>query len=49
MEALYQSFVAIPVKSVGLLGLVQMIFIAGVVIFKFVIPAPNKEKNDINK
>jgi hypothetical protein len=50
MEALYQSFMAIPIKSVGLIGLIQMIFIAGVVIFKLVIPAPRKEKIDtINK
>lgn len=49
MEALYQSFMAIPVKSVGLLGLAQMIFIAGAVIFKFVIPVPKKEKIDLKK
>ena len=42
MEALYQSF--IPLKSVGLLGLVQIIFIAGAVIFKLVITVPKKEK-----
>ena len=44
MEALYQSFMAIPLKSVGLLGLVQIIFIAGAVIFKLVITVPKKEK-----
>ena len=48
MEALYQSFMAIPIKSVGLLGLVQMMFIAGAVIFKIAIPTPKKEKIDAN-
>ena len=47
MEALYQSFMAIPIESVGILGLVQMIFIAGAVIFKFVIPVPKKEMVDL--
>ena len=46
MEVLYQSFMAIPIESVGILGLVQMIFIAGAVIFKFTVPAPKKEKID---
>jgi hypothetical protein len=45
MEALYQSFMAIPIKSVGLLGLVQMIFIAGAVIFKLVITVPKKDSH----
>jgi len=45
MEALYQSFMAIPITSVGILGLGQMIFIAGVVIFQLAIPVPKKEKN----
>ncbi len=45
MEALYQSFLAIPIESVGLLGLIQMIFIAGVVTFQLVIPVPKREKN----
>ncbi len=49
MEALYQSFMAIPIESVGLLGLVQMIFIVGAVIFKFMIPVPKKEKVDFYK
>jgi hypothetical protein len=44
MEALYQSFTVIPINSVGILGLVQMIFIAGAVIFKLVITVPKKEK-----
>ena len=49
MEALYQSFRAIPIKSVGILGLLQMICIAGVLIFKFQIVAPKKEKIDPDK
>ena len=49
MEALYQSFMAIPVKSVGILGLVQMIFIVGALIFKLEMSAPKKEKIDLNK
>ena len=44
MEALYQSFMAIPIKSVGILGLVQMVSIVGVLIFKLAIPAPQKQK-----
>jgi hypothetical protein len=49
MEALYQSFMAIPIESVGFLGLVQIIFIAGAVIFQLMIPVPKKEKIDPNK
>ena len=49
MEALYQSFMTIPIEAVGLSGLVQIIFIAGAVIFKSMIPVPKKEKIDLNK
>jgi len=49
MEALYQSFMAIPIDSVGMLGLVQIVFITVVVIFKLVIPAPRKKSILINK
>jgi hypothetical protein len=49
MEALYQSVMAIPVNSVALLGLVQLIIIAGAVIFKFKIPVPQKENIDLKK
>ena len=45
MEALYQSFVAIPIKSVGIFGLLQMIFIAGAFVFKLGMPAPKKNDN----
>ncbi len=46
MEPLYQSFLAIPIDAVGLQGLVQMVFIAGALIFKLVIPAPKRKKID---
>ncbi len=46
MEALYQSFQQIPVDAVGLQGLVQMIIVAGAVIFKFLIPKPKKKDRD---
>ena len=49
MEALYQPFLAVPINSVGILGLIQMIFIAGALIFKLQIMAPKKEKIDPNK
>ena len=49
MEALYQSFMAIPIESVGILGLVQMIFIVGALIFKLEMSAPKKEKIDLNR
>ena len=50
MEALYQSFTAIPIESVGILGFVQMVLITGALIFQLVIPAPHKKKSiDISK
>lgn len=42
MEALYQSFVSIPIELVGHLGLFQMILIAGVVIFRLCLTKPEK-------
>lgn len=44
MEPLYQSFLAIPIDAVGLQGVVQIVLLAGVVIFKLFIPAPKKKK-----
>jgi hypothetical protein len=44
MEPLYQSFLAIPIDAVGFQGMVQMVLIAGAVIFKLLIPAPKKKK-----
>ncbi len=49
MEPLYQSFLAIPIDAVGLQGLVQMVFVAGAVIFKLLIPAPKKKEVDFDK
>jgi hypothetical protein len=45
MEALYQSFMTIPIEAVGLLGLVQIIFIAGAMIFQLMIPVPKKKRS----
>jgi hypothetical protein len=42
MEPLYQSFLAIPIDAVGLQGKVQMVLVAGAVIFKLLIPASKK-------
>jgi hypothetical protein len=42
MEALYQSFQQIPVDAVSFQGMIQLILISGVVIFKLRIPAPKK-------
>ena len=42
MEALYQSFQQIPIDAVSTQGLVQLVLIAGVLIFKLMIPAPKK-------
>ena len=44
MEPLYQSFLAIPIDAVGLQGVVQIVLLAGAVIFKLLIPAPKKKK-----
>ncbi len=48
MEALYQSFQQIPVDAVGLQGLVQMIVLAGAVVFRLLIPKPKKKDRDSN-
>jgi len=44
MEALFQSFLVIPISAVKLQGLIMMILVAGALIFKLVIPAPKKKK-----
>ena len=46
MELLCQSFMEIPVDVVALQGLIQLIVVSGVLIFKFMIPIPKKVKND---
>jgi hypothetical protein len=43
MEALYQSFLDIPVDAIRFQGLIQMILISGALIFNFVIRAPEKK------
>ena len=46
MELLCQSFMEIPVDVVGLQGLIQLIVVSGVLIFKLMIPAPQKAENE---
>jgi len=46
MEALYQPFQQIAIDAVSLQGLLQMVFIAGVLIFKLVMPAPKQKEDD---
>jgi len=46
MELLCQSFMEIPVDLVGFQGLLQLIVVSGVLIFKLMIPAPKKNKSD---
>ncbi len=48
MEPLYQPFLAIPIDAVGLWGMVQMVLVAGAVIFRLVVPAPKKKEIDIS-
>lgn len=43
MEALYQSFQSIPLDAVGLQGLIMIVIIAGILIFKFAIKKPRKK------
>jgi hypothetical protein len=43
MEVLFQSFLEIPVKAVSMQGLVQLILILGVLMFKLRIPKPKKK------
>jgi hypothetical protein len=43
MEALFHSFLEIPVKIVSMIGLIQLVLVIGVLIFKIRIPKPKKE------
>jgi len=43
MEALFHSFLEIPIKTVSMLGLIQLVLVVGVLIFKLRIPKPKKE------
>ncbi len=46
MELLFESFMEIPLEFVRLQGLVQLIVISGLLIFKLVIPNPKKVKSE---
>lgn len=43
MEALYKSFQSIPLDAVSFQGLVMIVIIVGVLIFKFAIKKPKKK------
>ncbi len=43
MEALFHSFLEIPVETVSMLGLIQLILVVGVLMFKLRMPKPKKE------
>jgi hypothetical protein len=43
MEALFHSFLKIPVETVSMLGLIQLVLVVGVLMFKLRIPKPKKE------
>ena len=43
MEALFHSFLEIPVETVSMLGLIQLILVVGVLMFKLRVPKPKKE------
>lgn len=44
MELLFQSVMDIPLEAIRLQGLVQLIVISGIVIFKIMMPEPKKKK-----
>ncbi len=46
MELLFESVMEIPLDFVRLQGLVQIIIISGLLIFKLMIPNPNKVKSE---
>jgi hypothetical protein len=43
MEALFQSFLEIPIKAVSMIGLIQLVLVVGVFMFKLRVPKPKKE------
>jgi len=47
MEALYQPFLVIPIDAVSFQGMVQLILISGVMIFKLMIPNPKKKMPEL--
>ncbi|MBW1752408.1 MAG: hypothetical protein JRJ46_04760 [Deltaproteobacteria bacterium] len=46
MEMLFESFMEIPLDYVRLQGLIQLVFVSGILIFKLMIPNPNKIKSE---
>jgi hypothetical protein len=46
MEMLFESFMEIPLDYVRLQGLIQFVFVSGILIFKLMIPNPNKVKSE---
>jgi len=46
MEMLFESFMEIPLDFVRFQGLVQFVFVSGILIFKMMIPNPNKVKSE---
>jgi hypothetical protein len=46
MEMLLESFMEIPLDYVRLQGLVQFIVVSAILIFKLMIPNPNKIKSE---
>lgn len=43
MEALFHSFLEIPIQTVSMIGLIQLVLVTGVLMFKLRIPKPQKE------
>jgi hypothetical protein len=46
MEMLLESFMEIPLDYVRLQGLIQFVFVSAILIFKLMIPNPNKIKSE---
>ena len=46
MEMLFEAITEIPLDFVRLQGLVQFVFVSGILIFKLMIPNPNKVKSE---
>lgn len=43
MEALFHSFLEIPIETVSMIGLIQLVLVVGVLMLKLRIPKPKKE------
>ena len=46
MEMLFESFMEIPLDFVRFQGLVQFVLVSGILIFRLMIPNPNKVKSE---